>query len=177
MPAFHHENPSSESKQFSDRQEVERAVSIWEKFLSEADLKNLLDNAKEPESTDDGIIYEVETPPELVGDFAIVDMRGVKVDTPHSHQDHDNGDEETEIHFALEGSAKMSIGSEEVIELQAGDTYIVNPRTSHFVMPELDYVVGVLSLPGYDPEKQIPIDTTDPPTDFNSDLYFEVLGQ
>ncbi len=168
------QDPSKESSHYRD--EIEKTVSAWKSFLSETDLRALMDTAKDPEATDDGVIYEVETPSELSGDFAVVDMKGVKVDTPHLHQDHDNGDEETEVHFAMEGSAMMSVG-DGLIELQSGDVYVVSPRTAHFIIPNGNFVDGVLSLPGYDPDKQISIDLQNPPDEFNADLYFEVLGQ
>ena len=161
-------------EQSKTNQELLHTVAAWQEFLAEADMQALLDTAVETEQTDDGDIYVVVPPAEktgLVGDFAIVDMRKVKVDTPHLHT---GG--EVEVHFPLQGTAEMSL-RETVVGLARGDAQIIQPETPHFIIPDADYIVGVLSVPGYNPENQLPIDTANPPEGFNVDLYFETLAQ
>jgi mannose-6-phosphate isomerase-like protein (cupin superfamily) len=116
-------------------------------------------------------VYALETPEGLEGDFTVVDMSGVNVDTPHYHTDG-----EREGHIPLLGSAVMSVG-QEVIDMQPSMSVLVDPGTPHFIAPhpEDGYVVGVVSVPGYDPERQIPVDLENPPAGFNEDLYMEKL--
>jgi mannose-6-phosphate isomerase-like protein (cupin superfamily) len=160
--------------QFPDSEpkiEVENAVLAWKKFLLEADLQALLDTAKEPEETDDGTIYEVETPEDLPGDFAIVDMRKVDVDTPHYH---DNG--EVEVHLSLAGTARMCIEEDE-LALGPGSVVIVESGMPHCVKPDDEYIVGVLSLPGYTEENQIPIDVNQNPESYVSQFYLAAQAE
>src|SRR4051812_2323291 len=110
------------------------SVRAWGEFLSSTDLVALLDTPAKPEHTPDGVIYETVAHPELPGDFAMVDMSGLKMDTPHLH-----ANEETEAHFALLGTARMVVG-DRIYELKAGDSVIVRPGTPHYIMPGSEYV-------------------------------------
>lgn len=163
--------PAGGLETLDDSGELARAIEAWRKLLSDdAASLALLKTVEAPEATPDGIIYPIATPEGLVGDFAFVDMSGVTVDTPHSHVEG-----EVEVHFPLLGSAVMSVG-DTVVELQPGDTQVVSPDTPHFILPADEYVVGVLSFPGYDPEHQLPVDLANPPQQFNAGLYTSSVG-
>lgn len=159
------QNHSAESNQ---RSEAEQLMAAWNSYVTSLDFHAVMDTTQ-PAVTEDGKIYELPSPAELPGDFAVVDMSGITVDTPHFHT---NG--EIEVHLPLEGSAIMSVG-DQVIDLQVGDGQLVTPDTPHFVMPSEHYIVAVLSLPGYDPENQIPVDPANPPTGFNTELYLSTV--
>lgn len=161
----HEGSSSNEAGQYA----YAELIGQWQEFLAEADLKTLMENASEVEITDDGDIHVINTPEGLSGDFAIVDMSKVKVDTPHFHKD------ETEIHFALQGDAVMSVGTE-IDHLQVGNVRAISAEIPHFLIPGDEYIVGVLSVPGYNPDNQIVVDPADAPDDFNADLYLESVA-
>ncbi len=170
MPSFRYPEKGLETFY---RTEMYDAFIEWKKFAAAIDLSKLLVLAiNPPEETEDGDIYELETPTDLLGDFVVVDMKKVRVDTPHSHT---NG--EVEVHIPLAGSARMSLGDMLVLDLMRDKDVPVAPEKPHFVMPDDQYIAGVLSLPNYNPDNQIPVDLTRRYTEnFNLQLYEATLG-
>lgn len=143
------------------------ALPRWQKFAYNLDLSQLDELAIEPvEESPDGAIYVVKTPEDLPGDFVVVDMSNVDVDTPHFHTDG-----EIEIHLPLTGYAEMSLGRTAVDFLTPGIIKPVAPMTPHFIIPSSEYVTGILSLPNYNPDRQVEVGLAAPPQDFNADLY------
>jgi len=155
----------------------EAKAADWQLVLDALPLDVLVGSAQQTDVTDDGIIHVIETPEGLEGDAAIVDMSAIPgpTDTPHFHI---NG--EHEAHFPLQGSATMYAGSK-AVALTVGMHFIVEPETSHFIIPEVaeeGYVAAVVSLPGYKPENQIAIDpaSNNVPADFNAGAYWNVMA-
>ncbi len=131
-----------------------------------------------PDVTPDGKIYVVQTPDELEGDFALVDMSEVTIDTPHYHT---GG--EVEVHFPVRGSTLLSVGRNTLVNLVYGtrSSYTVAPETPHFVVPHpgTAYMAGVLSLPKYNEDNLITIDpnSSNPHPDFNQGFYWSVKSR
>jgi mannose-6-phosphate isomerase-like protein (cupin superfamily) len=78
-------------------------------------------------------------------------MRDVKVTGAEYHIG------ETELHLPISGSARMWVDGEEK-EIIPGQVIAVEPETPHFIIPNKDYVVAVVSLPSFNPENLIPIE-------------------
>jgi len=151
---------------------VEQAVVAWEKYLKGVDLRDLINSAVESDATEDGLIHVIPTPDGLTGDFAVVDMSNVKIDTPHLHID------EHEAHVPLDGYAQMRVGRHTTTLTPGGDSVLIRPRTSHYTVPQNSrYKVGVISLPSFNPDNQQLIDLANPPQDFNSGFYEATLAR
>jgi len=155
-------------------EEITRAAAAWAKFFVQSDLEALKLAAGDPEITPEGDIYPI-TPDSklgLVGDCALVDMGQIRVDTPHRHKS-----PELEAHIPLLGSAVMSIG-DRVVDMTSGRLAEVVPlETPHFIVPgRRGYLVAVVNFPDFDPNRQIPVNTTNPPADFNAGLYTAAVG-
>ncbi len=164
---------TNESSGFNDGANLEsatrRAIDGWQQFLGGKALSDVI-GEQEGEQTPDGVVYEVASNG-LDGDFAVVDMSDVVVDTPHFHK------REVEVHMPVQGSAVISVGSKDPRRVEVGDTLAIPAGVPHFVVPGEGYVAGVLSIPGYNPDGQINVDPADPDSGINTGLYSAALSR
>ena len=131
-------------------------VAAWKDIVLSIDDWKAAVAAVTPEDSPSGVVYDLpDFAPGRPESFAIVDLRAIGkaggVDEPHYHA---NG--EVEVHIPIAGSSKANIGGQERT-FTVGDVVVINSEIAHFFVPDEDYVVGVVSLPSFDPENYVPV--------------------
>ena len=120
--------------------EIDEIVDVWQEFAANLTDWQPLVADTQPKETQCGPIYEPENPLGRPETFAVSDMRGVKLATPHYH---DNN--ETEMYFVLSGSGTTVVG-DEVREISRGSVVIIRSDTAHYTIPKEDLVMIVSTI-------------------------------
>jgi len=130
-----------------------------------SDWRQLVGNTP-PKATNCGPVYELETQSGCSSfGFAIADMRGIGVASPHYHT---NG--ETEIYFVLEGSGHVVLRGKERI-VKKGDVVVIPPDTAHYVFSIKGLVLAVVNQPPFNPKNCIDLTESDPEVKFDLEQF------
>jgi glycerophosphoryl diester phosphodiesterase len=141
---------------------ITETTKAWSAYLDTVkNWKDLIQGVT-PRHTGCGVVYELPNPITRPNEgFAIVDMHGITITTPHYHTNN-----ETEFYFVLEGSGTVVVGTNEHI-IQKGSVIVTPPHVAHFVVPEKNLVLAVVNTPPFDPNNNIDLHGT------NLDVYFD----
>lgn len=89
-------------------------------------------------------------------DVCIADQRALRISEPHYHPAPD-----LEYYLILEGAMRLHVGSQ-VVELHAGDGYLIPPETVHYSEPNEQCVLAAANLPAFQPDRYIVVSHDDP---------------
>lgn len=143
-------------------EEIDQIVEAWTSFLNS--ISNWEDLIKDvvPKKTGCGLVYELKNPIDRPKeDFAIADMRGLKVAEPHYHPDG-----VTEIYIILQGTGLVVNGGKER-EVEKGSVVVISPNNTHFTIPDRNLVLAAINAPPFRPEDYIPVTETNPEVKFD----------
>lgn len=143
---------------------MKELIAFWVSFLSTHNWHDLVQNIG-PRKTGCGIVYELPLISRTGQEFAIVDMRDGAVAEPHYHI---NG--ETEIYFVVQGAATIVVGTKEYYA-QKGDVIVTPPHTTHFTIPDNEFVIAVINTPSFNVENYISIYESDEAFGFDKQQY------
>jgi mannose-6-phosphate isomerase-like protein (cupin superfamily) len=130
-----------------------------------------------------GLVYELENPIDVNSpddDFAIADMRSLSEDPgysePHYHPGITNEYPRgvIEIYIVLSGRAKCIVGYNDY-DIGVGDVVVIPPMTTHYVRPNKEFVIAVISRPPFKPESYIAINKTNMKVKFDSENFAKTI--
>lgn len=128
----------------SEGKKIGELVSAWDTFFKSSHWESLVEGYEPIESTC-GRIYELPNYLNRVNEnLAIVDMRHIPFSEPHYHV-------ETEVYFMLQGSGVIVVGYEQQ-DVKQGDTIVIPSNIAHFVIPDNECVIAVVSTPPFNPD-------------------------
>lgn len=156
--------------QHSTTVDIDKLIYEWQSFLSNHEWQELIQGF-EPLYAPCGIIYELPNYLDRENEnLAIVDMRNIKVAEPHYHPD-----EDVEIYFVLQGTARVIVGRNEYF-VKAGDVVVIPPNKAHFTFPDAEYVIACVNTPPYKPEHHISLYETNETVEFDRELFERMLS-
>ncbi len=147
--------------------DIDEVVKVWKEYCdSITDWQELVKNV-EPKDTYCGPVYEMPNPiPNRPNeDFAVVDMRNVKVASPHYHTNRTS-----EIYFVIAGEGLAVHGGIED-KIQKGSVVVTPPNTTHYAIPTKDLMIVAINTPPFKPENCIEISETSEEFKFDKDQY------
>jgi len=148
-------------------------IEAWKQFLSKSEnhWQKLILN-QPPIYSGCGAIYELENflhdPNE---DFAIVDMRNIAFAEPYYHPN-----AHREIYIVLQGTACIVLGYKE-FQVTLGDIVVIPSNTSHFTIPDKNFVIAVINTPPYKPDHYIPLSKSDSIVSFDYNQFCQLIGK
>lgn len=156
-----------------DQIEVMRdRAEVWKQFLSKPENHwQKLVGSHTPICSPCGTVYPLGNPFQKPDEsFAIVDMRNITFAKPHYHPETD-----VEVYIVLQGSACVVVGYEE-FQVKQGDALVIPPNTTHFTIPDNEFVLAVINTPPYKPEHNILVFKHDPSTSFDYEQFQRLTG-
>lgn len=139
-------------------------VEAWDLFFKAHDWKDLI-HGYQPITTLCGVVYEL---PNYLSrenqSCAIIDMRTLAFTEPHYHK------VGIEVYFIITGSGTIVLGSQERY-VTAGEVIVINPYTSHFVIPEKNLVMGVINTPSFSVDDYYPLNKTSLEVGFDNNQF------
>jgi mannose-6-phosphate isomerase-like protein (cupin superfamily) len=147
-------------------------VEVWKQFLNKPEnhWQKLVDNHT-PICSPCGTVYPLENFFQKQDEsFAIVDMRNITFAKPHYHPGSD-----VEVYIVLQGTACVVVGYEE-FQVKQGDAIIIPPNTTHFTIPDNEFLLAVINTPPYKPERNILVFQHDPSLSFDYEQFQRLTG-
>lgn len=146
--------------------DVDLVVEAWEPYIQSIDNWETLVKGVTPKDTTCGPAYELPNPIDRPNEsFAIADMRDIAFAEPHYHIN-----DETEIHFVLEGLGFTVVGGKERY-VKKGDVIVTPPDTSHFTVPDKNLVIAVVNTPPFNHLNVVVNKHTDPRVGFDQEQF------
>ncbi len=138
---------------------IAQLIDAWQAYLQKLDWRSLADKI-EARKSECGVVYELGSPLNRPHeDIAIVDMRAVHITQPHYHP-------QIEIYFLLQGSGRVVVGGKEK-QLQKERAIVIPSNIAHYVIPENDLVIAVVSTPPFVLGASVTLAKDDPAVGFN----------
>lgn len=143
---------------------IEAVVGAWQDYLRNVDRWEDLVEGVTPESSGCGMIYALGNPLNRPNeDYAIADMRELKITEPHYHRGH-------EIYIVLEGSGKVVLGAEER-GVEKGSVVVIPVNTAHYTIPGPDLVLAAINTPPFSPDDYLVVTETNPAVRFDAEQF------
>lgn len=150
---------------------VEESVAAWGEFLKNNSWQDMVSGLK-PESCGCGLVYGLPNYLQRKGEsFALADMRNIAYSEPHYHSAG-----VTEIYFFLQGSALVVVGGKEM-HVSAGSVVVTPPLTAHYVIPNKDCVLAVVSIPAFRIEDYHILTETNHVVGFDKEQFLRLIGE
>ncbi len=151
---------------------ITQTINAWQTYMNTKTNWRELVGDVVPKHTGNGAIYEL---PNFLNrpneSFAVCDMRELLISEPHYHPDND-----IEIYFVLEGSARVVVGNNEHC-VNKGDVVIIPSNTAHFTIPNDEFVMGIVNTPPFKFESYIVVNQTNSDVNFDYEHFIELTMQ
>jgi mannose-6-phosphate isomerase-like protein (cupin superfamily) len=147
-------------------QRMQAVAQFWKAYLDDHQDWQKLIKGITPVASGCGPVYELPNPVERPGeDFAIVDMRELKITEPHYHINNT-----TEIYIVIEGSGIVIVGHTEH-RVQKGSVIITPPDKVHYTVSDQELVIAAINTPPFDPKNYIVVTETRPDVGFEQQQF------
>ena len=157
---------------------IDEVVHTWKAYIDTINDWQELVQGVEPKSVGCGLVYELPNPSGINRpgeDFCIADMRQLSREPGYS-EPHYHPKGVTELYFVLGGFALSVVGGAER-HVGPGDIIVTPENTTHYVIPDQDFVIAVVNQPPFTPDCYIPITETDPSVGFDKEQFERLTGQ
>lgn len=150
---------------------TQETIIAWQNFIySKKDWQDIVVGTI-PKHIGCGVIYELPNFLHRADEsFAIADMRQIAFSEPHYHpRGH------VEIYFVIQGNALVVVGGKEHY-VSAGDVIIIPSEYAHFVIPDNQFVIGVVNTPPFKSENYRVITETNPAFGFDLEQFRRLIS-
>ncbi len=118
------------------------------------------------------MIYELGNPTNRQNeDYAIADMRHLRVAEPHYHPVG-----EIEIYYVLQGSGLLILGGKEQ-RLSKDSLVVIPPLTAHFTLADKELVLAAVNSPAFKPEGYIVLNESNKEVGFDKRQFERLTAE
>ncbi len=139
------------------------SIEVWNNFFKGKTWQQVT-AGYESTSCRNGVCYKLANPLDRINeDCTVLDMGAIGVAEPHYHV-------ETVIYFFLQGGGVVVVGEQEY-QCKKGDHLVIPSNVSHFVFPDADCVIAIISTPPSNVDHYKPLTKTDLSVGFDYEQF------